>query len=387
MFRPRRLLPPLFVLAAASVCAPAGAAAPVLQQKQQALDSLRDRIAELQKKVEADQGQRDELSQDLQKVEQRVAGTQQGLRSLQARLNEQARKLRETQEQQRQAQQALVRRRGELARQLRAAYVLGRQAQTQLLLNIDDVQRVGRSMTYYDYLQRAQLAAIADIQARADELEQLAALEQQEQDELEALRKKRQGQLGELQENRSERAAVLEKVKVRIANEQDNLAQLKADEQAIRKLIESLKKSLATLPPDVAFSNQAFTRLKGKLPWPVRGPLLARYGQAKAEGRLSWNGHWIGAAAGTPVRAVAPGRAVYVGWMHRYGLIVLVEHENGYFSLYGHCQNASVAAGAAVTAGQVIAAAGDTGGYEQTGVYFEIRKGTEAVDPSQWLAR
>jgi septal ring factor EnvC (AmiA/AmiB activator) len=78
---------------------------------------------------------------------------------------------------------------------------------------------------------------------------------------------------------------------------------------------------------------------------------------------------------------------VYVGWMHRYGLIVLIEHEGGYFSLYGHCQSAAVAAGDAVRAGQVIAAAGDSGGHEQTGVYFEIRKGSEAINPAQWLAR
>lgn len=386
MFRPTRLLLPLLLLALGSA-PPAFADPSALQQKQQALGKLRDQISELQKKVEADQGQRDTLSQDLQQVEKQVAGSQDGLRRLQARLDAQARKLRETQAQQRQAQADLQQRRQELGRQMRAAYILGRQSETQLLLNLDDVQGVGRNLAYYGYLQRAQLQLITNIQARAEELEQLAALEQQEQDELQSLQRQQRSQLGELQENRQQRAAVLEKVKARIASEQDNLEQLKADERAIRKLIESLKASLAKLPPDVAFSNLAFTRLKGKLPWPLRGPLLARYGQPKADGRLSWNGHWIGAAAGSAVRAVAPGRAVYVGWMHRYGLIVLVEHESGFFSLYGHCQSAAVAVGDRISAGQVLAYAGDSGGREQTGLYFEIRHGTDAVDPAQWLAR
>ncbi|SEQ24872.1 Septal ring factor EnvC, activator of murein hydrolases AmiA and AmiB [Solimonas aquatica] len=384
MFRPRRLLA-LLLLAAASLPAPANDS--VLQQKQSALDALRERIGELQKRMQSDQGQREALAEELEKAERRLADSQQALRKLNSRIAAQAQKLRETQQQQRQTQAQLDQRHAELGQQLRAAYVLGRQGQTQLLLNIDDVQRVGRNLSYYDYLQRAQLRLIADIQARAAELEQLAALEQQEQDELEALRRQQQSQLGELQSQRQDRAQVLDKVKARIADEQGDLAQLKADERAIRKLIESLKAAQRALPPEVAFSDSAFTRQKGKLPWPLRGPLLARYGQAKADGRLSWNGHWIGGAAGSPVKAVAPGRVAYVGWMHRYGLIVLVEHESGYFSLYGHCQSAAVAAGATISAGQVLAYAGDSGGYDQPGLYFEIRRGTEAVDPAQWLAR
>src|SRR3546814_7223781 len=90
---------------------------------------------------------------------------------------------------------------------------------------------------------------------------------------------------------------------------------------------------------------------------------------------LRWNGHWIAAREGAPIQAVAQGRIVYVGWMHRYGLIVLIEHDGGYFTLYGHCQTADVQLGDSVRAGQTIADAGATGGYEQAGVYFEIRKG------------
>src|SRR3546814_5500854 len=94
----------------------------------------------------------------------------------------------------------------------------------------------------------------------------------------------------------------------------------------------------------------SFTSLKGKLPWPVRGALLAQYGEAKAGGRLRWNGHWIAAREGAPIQAVAQGRIVYVGWMHRYGLIVLIEHDGGYFTLYGHCQTADVQLGDSVRA-------------------------------------
>lgn len=382
----RRPSPLVLSLALALAAGPAGAADAQLGDNQQKLAEVRERIGELQKKVEADQDERDALAREMQTVERKVASASQALRSLRNRLDGQQRRIRDTQAEQKDARRALESRRDELARQVRAAYVLGRQGQTQLLLNLDDAQQVGRMLSYYEYLQRAQLAAIATIRARAEELETLADRLQQQQAQLEELRRKQEQTLAELKDMRAERAEVLAQLKSRLAGEEDNLAQLKEDERSIRALIESLKKTLADLPPEVSPSDKPFATLKGKLPWPARGALLARYGEAKAGGRLSWNGHWIAAPEGAPVRAVARGRAVYVGWMHRYGLIVLLEHEAGYFSLYGHCQTVSVQVGDAVRAGQTIAAAGSTGGYEQSGVYFEIRKGAEAINPQAWLA-
>jgi murein hydrolase activator len=148
-----------------------------------------------------------------------------------------------------------------------------------------------------------------------------------------------------------------------------------------------VQEAVSGLPPTDTYSDKPFSGQRGKLPWPARGKLIARYGQPKAGGKLSWKGHWIGAAEGAPVRAVARGRVVYVGWMHRYGLIVLVEHDGGYYSLYGHAQSATVSVGDSLRAGQVLARAGSTGGHEQPGVYFELRKGTKPIDPRQWLAR
>lgn len=378
---------PIAVLVAVLAVTAASADEGQIGERQKALAEVRSRIGALQKKVEADQGERDSLARDLEKLEREIAAANQALREAQRSLDAQQRKISDTEDQQREAERALDARRGSLARQVRAAYVLGRQSGTQLLLNLDDAQTVGRMLTYYEYLQRAQLAAIEAIRARAQELDALADRLQQQQAQLQQLHERQEQTLAGLTGARAERAAVLQQIKSRLSGEQSNLAQLRADEQSIRQLIESLKKALADLPPEVSPSDKPFTALKGKLPWPARGALLARYGEAKADGHLSWNGHWIAAAEGAPVRAVARGRVVYVGWMHRYGLIALLQHEGGYFSLYGHCQSVAVQVGDAVRAGQTIAAAGSTGGYEQPGVYFEIRKGAEAINPQQWLAR
>ncbi|NGY05526.1 murein hydrolase activator EnvC family protein [Solimonas terrae] len=387
MFR-RPLLRAMLIAAvlATAVTGAARADDAALDKNQKALAEVRSRIGDLQQKVEADQNEHDALAREMQTVERKIASATQAIRSIQRKLDEQQRKMRDTQADQKEALAALDAGRAGLARQIRAAYVLGRQGETQLLLNVDNAQTVGRMLTYYDYLQKAQLAAIAAIRAHAQELDELADRLQEQQSQLEQLRKDQQQTLSDLKDQRAQRADVLQQLKARLSGETDNLAQLKEDERNIRELIESLKKTLADLPPDVSPSDKPFATLKGKLPWPVRGALLAHYGEAKAGGRLSWNGHWIAAGDGAAVHAVAHGRVVYVGWMHRYGLIVLLEHEDGYFSLYGHCQTATVQVGDSVRAGQTIAGAGTTGGYDQSGVYFEIRKGADAIDPDRWLA-
>lgn len=351
------------------------------------LDKLRARIGDLQQQLERDQDKRDELAAELQKSERTLADLNRTVTNLRARRQAQDRRIKELEAEQAQARLALERGLQALKQQVRAAYLIGRNGRTQLLLNLDDAQKVGRVLVYYDYLQRAQTRGIRAINARFAEVESLTERLRQELDQLDATRQEQEVALRSLREERGKRAEVLKQIKQRIADGAGEIRRLQADERALRKLIESVRENLADLPPDIGFSDKPFASLKGRLPWPVRGKTLARYGEAKAGGRLTWNGHWIAAAEGTPVRAVARGRVAYVGWMHRYGLIVLLEHEGGYYSLYGHSQGARVAVGDTVKAGQVVATAGSTGGHDQSGVYFELRKGTEPINPKLWLGR
>ena len=115
------------------------------------------------------------------------------------------------------------------------------------------------------------------------------------------------------------------------------------------------------------------------------GPTIARFGQPKFDGRLRWQGVWLAADAGATVHSAAAGRVVYVGWMHRYGLIVVLDHGDGYFTVYGHNRSTRAEVGQWGAAGEAIAEAGRSGGHERDGVYFEIRRGRTPVNPSQWL--
>lgn len=347
------------------------------------LDQLRARIAALQQALEQDRSQHDELRLQLEDSERRFMTLTVDLAALRKQIAEQSALRRRTELQRRETEVALRKQRTGLARQLRAAYVIGQRGQAKLVLNQDRSAQLTRVMTYYDYLNRARVERIGKIQEQARTLDELVARVRQQTADLEATRGRHQGALTALEAVRDERQEMVRMLGQRISGEEDELRQLKADERELSRLIKELGTALRDIPANLG--AQPFAKLKGKLPWPVRGKLLARYGDPKAGGRLKWNGLWIAGSEGEAVKAVARGRVAYVGWMHAYGLIVVLEHEGGYYSLYGHNQNVAASIGDWVQSGDVISRVGATGGHDKTGLYFELRKGTAAINPRLWF--
>lgn len=367
----------------AVTAAGAGAADDPVQANQEQLEKLRSRIGTLQKSLDRDRRERDTLSSQLQKAEQRMADLATEADGLRRRINDQNRQLRKTTAERAQAQAALERHRQALARQVRAAYVIGRRGATRLLLNQDGSERLSRVLTYYDYLNRARVNRIGSIDAQVQALAEVTQRLRAETRTLEALRSQHLGTLTVLEAARAERSGMVKALGDRIRNDEGALASLRADEKDLASLLTRLRSALADVPADLG--DKPFARQKGKLGWPLQGKLLAGFGNPKAGGRLKWNGLWIAGKEGDPVRSIARGRVAYVGWMHRYGLIVVLEHEGGFYSLYGHNRNVSVGVGDWVQAGDVVASVGVTGGYETSGLYFELRRGTQAIDPRPWL--
>jgi septal ring factor EnvC (AmiA/AmiB activator) len=392
MIRSRIRMPILRTLVlTAGVVAIAGAAHAAsadarLNQNAEQLARVRARIAELNQSIEKDRAQRDSLQSALEEAEAAVATAHAELRRATAEVDRQTSRVRDAKAQRDDAQRRLDGQKAALAGQVRAAYMIGSGGAAELAFSQDDPGRIARMVGYYDYLDRARASRIAAINT---EVQRLAQLQQQYDEHIKSLQQlqdQRRQAFADLQARRSERVAAVAALQQRIAGETDELHQLQANEKQIEALLASLRRALADTPLP-AGDSRPFPQMRGRLPWPMRGPLLANYGDPKAGGRLQWRGLWIGADEGTPVRACARGRVAYVGWMSRYGLIVVLEHEDGYFSLYGHASVVDKSAGDSVDAGDVIAAAGSTGGYEQPGLYFEIRKGTEPIDPRAWLRR
>mgnify|MGYP000271255249 CR=1 FL=1 len=358
---------------------------PEIKRKQADLESLRERIQSIENNLSKVREDRGSLAKAVQETEQAMSAMSTAIRELDEKAKTHEKESEKLTVERDRIQANLEKQLDLLGLQVRSSYVSGRQQKVKMLLNQEDPALLGRLLAYYDYLVDARSERIEAIQLELLALIDLESALQKELERLQGLREERAEQLAALESKRDERNTQLTSLEKEISSSGKELTQLKQQEKALENLIQALKENLQI--PAEFHNAKPFANSKGRLPWPMRGQLLARYGQRKYGSRLTWNGIWISAKTGTPVRAVSTGRVVYVGWLHRYGLIVVMEHPGGYYSLYGHNQEATVAVGESIKAGHILARAGDSGGHRRSGVYFEIRKGKLPVDPIAWLQR
>jgi len=349
------------------------------------LEQLRGKLQKLSAQQESATDQRGALTRDLKRDEQRVAAAASTLREAERDLAEQQRELDGLRRDQETQRRALKRERSTLATQVRAAYVSGREERLKVLLNLEDPSRVGRVLEYYARFNAARSARIAKVDAAVTELSRLGRQVESKLAVLNGVRKARVAALDELEQARDARRQALAALDAEIKVRGGELNRVKREAERLRKLLDSIGDVFVDAPFEGAATP--FPKQLGRLPWPLRGRVLANYGQPRAEGKLKWEGLLIESQAGAPVRAVAAGRIAYADWLPFYGMLMIVEHGDGYMTLYGHNQALEKRAGEWVQRGETIALSGDSGGQNRAALYFELRKGKEPQDPRRWLAR
>ncbi|HEX2791597.1 MAG TPA: peptidoglycan DD-metalloendopeptidase family protein [Steroidobacteraceae bacterium] len=346
------------------------------------LRALREKIDRITQQVSRDALERDRLSGSLKAAELSVGQARTELsRASREYADRSARRgaLGETRQQQ---QQALANQRAALAAQLRVAYMIGREEPLKLLLNQQDPLHSDRLFAYYGYFGRARAGQIAQIQTKVQRLDALDVELAQQQTELATLRTAQQQQLQQFERARNDRQQVLASLTAAARTREQSLARLKSQQADLEGLLQQLNRSLKSVaPPDNA---TAFGRSRGALSWPVAGQVTARFGDNRASG-VKWEGIVIATERDAPVKAVSGGRVVYADWLPGLGLLAIIDHGEGYLSLYGHNDRLLKAVGESVAAGEPIAAAGDTGGRAAPELYFEIRRGGRPVDPAPWF--
>lgn len=378
----RRLLP-LLVL-----CLLAG---PALADDQarvaKRLQALQAEIARVQERLQAARGRQGKLERELRRLEREIGQSNRELRDIDARLARSQQRLDALRATRRSQLDALEEQRALLAQQVRAAYAGGRQAQVKLLLNQQDPAAVGRVLAYYDYLQTARLERINAVEATLTDLRRTEAEIGKETQTLETARKAQQERQQALLTGKRERGQVLASLKAEIRGSDERLAALREDEEQLKALLAKLARVLADIPNEDGL--RPFPALKGQLPWPADGQLQARFGDARGQSGtgLRWQGVLINAPEGHQVRAISHGRVAFADWMRGFGLLLIVDHGQGYMSLYGYNQSLYASVGDWVEPGQVIGAAGRSGGHETAGVYFEIRHQGKPVNPAQWCGQ
>lgn len=347
------------------------------------LKGVRAQIERISKQVSRDAARRDRLTRELKAAEGRVAGARAELERLRAERAERTTRRDELAAERRERQRTLAAERSRLAGQIRAAYVIGREEPLKLLLNQKEPARAGRMFAYYSYFGRARAQQIARIEEHVSRLDALDAELAAEEQRLAELETQRRQELDRLEQARASRGEVLVGLEAESRSRRQQLARLKREQASLEKLLQQLRRAIERFPRD---SQDAFAKLRGRLAWPVAGSVLARFGETRAGG-VKWNGMLLGVERGSPVRAIYHGRIAYADWLPGLGLLVIVDHGGGYLSLYGHNDQLYKRVGERVVAGDVIAAAGDSGGRSRPELYFEIRRSGRPIDPRPWFKR
>ena len=348
------------------------------------LKAVRSQIDKVKAEMERDAGRRDQLSKELEESEKTVGAARGELDKLRReRATHTARRAALAAER-RAEETALAQDREALAGQIRAASMIGRQEPIKLLLNQRDPGQTGRVLVYYQYFGRARASQIAAIDAHLGEINQLDSELAAEEQRLLALEEQQRGEVSRLQSARERRGKALVSLETESKSRAKELERLKDQQGGLEKLVRELRRALERIEKFPTDSKDAFARLRGKLAWPVAGKLIASYGQVRAGG-MKWDGVLLAGAQGTPVRAVYHGRVVYADWLSGLGLLTIIDHGDGYLSLYGHNERLYKEVGERVTAGDTIATVGDSGGRSSPALYFEIRKGGKPVDPRPWF--
>jgi len=279
---------------------------------------------------------------------------------------------------------SLEKRRDILAAQIMAAYRLGRESRLKLLLNQDSPALLSRTLAYFDYFSRSQSAQINELKQVLKTLDQMQAKINVELSAIDVVQKDQQAVLDEMTDQRNQRKAVVESLSSRIDTEETRLADLQRDRHDLEELLEKLSNVLADIPADLG-QQHGLDKLKGNMLIPVKGRVKHAYGQPRTAG-LHWQGWLISANIGSEVKSIAHGRVAYSDWLRGYGLLMIIDHGDGFMSLYANNESLLREVGDWVETGSNISTVG-TSPLNGNGLYFEIRRDGKAMDPAVWLKR
>lgn len=347
------------------------------------LAQVRDEIARLENDIERDQRRRDDGLAEIRELERSIAGIHADIAALQSSIDEQEQRRAEIASSQAEALEQLDGEQGALAEQARLSYMTGRQEALRLVLSQEDPADFARIMAYYDYLSRHRAGKIAAVDARISRLAELALENQQVRLELERLGADYAAEVSRLEAEQAERRAAIAAINAALAESGDRIEAMRAQEAELTEVVERLNVILEGFPVN---SDAPFASQRGKLVWPVAGELVAEFGDSRdPSGQIEWDGVLIAAEAGTIVRAPYHGHVVLAQWAGPMGQLLIIDHGDGYLSLYGHNRVLLRSDTDWVRAGDPIAEVGDTGGQEGSALYFGIRKDAEPVDPADWV--
>lgn len=355
------------------------------QLKEQELQQLRKDISALKSKLKAQQSEKSQLDKQIQQAEQSIADKARQLFFTQQQISTLDKQLSELNEQLSQHNQKLILQQQLLSGQLQASYTIGRQEYIKLLLNQQNPATISRIMVYYDYFNKARSEQIEQVNHLlhriAEDKQKIAIASQTLQDKHYQLRQEKHV----LQEKQSVRNELVARLNQDIISQDKKLADLLKNKKNLSLLIKKLKKTLDDIPSLPI--EKSFVKQRGKLYWPAKGKVKKLFDHWRSVGKVKWQGDIISAREGAPVHSISHGRIAYSDWLRGYGLIIIIDHGDGYMSLYGHNQTLLKEVGDWVENNEIIATVGSSGGLKRAGLYFEVRHNGKPSNPSRWCKK
>jgi septal ring factor EnvC (AmiA/AmiB activator) len=350
--------------------------------QQDDLNKLRQRITSLQKDFEKANESKAEVADDLRESDLAISDSnralgrltqqQRGARKDLAGLQQRATTLRGDMRE----QQVL------LGRLLYRQYLEGGDRDhLKLLLNDVDANQISRDFQYYQYIARSRADTMKFIRGNLNKLRSVTAEVRGKSEEITVLQAEELQGLQKLERDKRTRQQTLNKIAAQLKQQRREIGRLQRNENHLSQLVEKLSHML----PNV--EGKSFKSLKGKLALPVNGKKANQFGVRRAENNLTWTGWFLRAPANQPVKAVAAGMVVYADWLRGFGNLLIIDHGHGYMSLYGNNETLYKQVGDSTRAGDIISTVGNSGGNEDSGLYFELRFEGKPIDPAKWVKR
>jgi len=404
-------------------------AADKIEKSKDALSDIHERIESLKKELNIAQEAHADATDALKASEKSISDTNRKLYELNQQHQENRIKLESLQAQKSEIENTLQDQKQLLGAQLYQQYLHGQQSYLQVVLQQQDPGSIARQLQYFSYVSRARAKLIASMQANLGKITRLNDDTAQALQAITNLKIAQEQERRELQAQKDERSKVLKKLASKISAQRGEIDKLKRDEKSLSQLVERLariaqqkaaqqkkeqrlaqqkqakanKRSATGSPPQEetppsqqapigtnntlptnAFDGGNFAALRGKLNLPVRGDVTNRFGAAREDTGVSWKGLFIKSSEGSDVKSVASGRVVFADWMRGFGNLLIIDHGDGYMSLYGNNQALLRKVGDTVKGGDTVASVGNSGGNESSGLYYELRKQSRPFDPLSW---
>ena len=400
-------------------------AAKKVEAAKESLNDLHQRIDALKKELDNSQAAHKDAADALQQSEQAISEANKSLYEISNHQKEKKSRLAQLKQQSFSLNNTLGQQQKLLSAQLYDQYLHGKPSYTQLLLQNQDPSKIARDLHYFSYIAKARAKLIMQMQGNLNQVAKLNDQTTAALNQVLELKKRQELARLQLQAQKQAKSQIVKSLSNQIASQRNEITKLTRDEKSLSQLVERLarvipktlvnknkpnKNKTVRNPykpsadddnidsdsqnkttvasnnalPSNSYSGVDFAALKGKLNLPVRGEVMNHFGASREDTGISWKGLFIKSAEGSEVKSVASGRVVFADWMRGFGNLIIVDHGNGYMSLYGNNQAVLRKVGDDVNGGDAIASVGNSGGNLVNGLYYELRKQSKPFDPMSW---